>query len=237
MAPGHTNNRCYIFTPNNAAPDTGTFAATGSMAHARWYPTAVSLSDGRVLAFSGGHPVAAEVEVFDGGTWTTVAGANRTFDELYPGLHLLPSGEIFYTRAGWAAAAGTTTAYLSMTGPASGAWTDYGQQQFYDRQEGMSVLIIDTTVSPVHTSLYVFGGGVSGAATARNNSTAEVIEFSGGIAGSAWRRIADMNFGRTNVNAVVSADRPDTHYRRPQQRPEMVAYPGVADGDLRPWYR
>ena len=200
---GHTNNRCYIFTPNNAAPDTGTFAATGSMAHARWYPTAVSLSDGRVLAFSGGHPVAAEVEVFNGGTWTTVAGANRTFDELYPGLHLLPSGEIFYTRAGWAAAAGTTTAYLSMTGPASGAWTDYGQQQFYDRQEGMSVLIIDTTVSPVHTSLYVFGGGVSGAATARNNSTAEVIEFSGGIAGAAWRRIADMNFGRTNVNAVV----------------------------------
>lgn len=67
----------------------------------------------------------------------------------------------------------------------------------------MSLLMIDTTVSPEHTSLYVFGGGVSGPATARNNATAEVIEFSGGIAGSAWARIADMNFGRTNVNAVA----------------------------------
>ncbi|MBA4141817.1 MAG: DUF1929 domain-containing protein [Nitrosospira sp.] len=200
---GHTNNRCFIFTPNAANPDTGTFAPTGSMAHARWYPTALSLSDGRVLAFSGGHPIAAEVEVFDGGAWTVVSGAARSFDELYPGLHLLPSGEIFYTRAGWAGAAGTQTAYLTMTGPNNGNWNNHGEQQFYDRQEGMSLLMIDTTVTPEHTSLYIFGGGVSGPATARNNSTAEVIEFNGGVAGSSWRRIADMNFGRTNVNAVV----------------------------------
>ncbi len=200
---GHTNNRCFIFTPDATNPDSGTFGPATSMARARWYPTALSLSDGRVLAFSGGHPVAAEVEVFSGGAWTPVTGANRSFDELYPGMHLLPSGEIFYTRAGWAGAAGTQTAYLTMTGPNNGNWTDYGQQQFYDRQEGMSLLMIDMTVSPERTRLYVFGGGVSGPATARNNATAEVIEFSGGIAGSAWARIADMNFGRTNVNAVV----------------------------------
>jgi FtsP/CotA-like multicopper oxidase with cupredoxin domain len=200
---GHTNNRCFIFTPDATNPDSGTFGPAASMARARWYPTALSLSDGRVLAFSGGHPVAAEVEVFSGGAWTPVTGANRSFDELYPGMHLLPSGEIFYTRAGWAGAAGTQTAYLTMTGLNNGNWTDYGQQQFYDRQEGMSLLMIDTTVSPERTRLYVFGGGVSGPATARNNATAEVIEFSGGIAGSAWARIADMNFGRTNVNAVV----------------------------------
>jgi hypothetical protein len=200
---GHTNNRCFIFTPDTTTPDTGAFAATASMAHARWYPTAVSLSDGRVLAFSGGHPIAAEVEVYDGTNWAPVTGADRTFEELYPGLHLLPSGEIFYTRAGWAGATGTQTAYLTLTGATSGSWTDYGQEQFYDRQEGMSLLTIDTAVSPERTRLYIFGGGVSGPATARNNATAEVIEFSGGVGGSSWQRIADMNFGRTNVNAVV----------------------------------
>lgn len=94
---GHTNNRCFIFTPDTTNPDAGLFAATGSMAHARWYPTAVSLSDGRVLAFSGGHPIAAEVEVYDGTSWAAITGADRAFEELYPGLHLLPSGEIFYT--------------------------------------------------------------------------------------------------------------------------------------------
>lgn len=200
---GHTNNRSYIFSQNPAALDTGAFVATGNMAHPRWYPTAVRLSDGRVLALSGGHPVANEVEAFDGATWTVVTGATRSFGELYPGLHLLPSGEIFYTRAGWANASGTQTAYLTMTGPTTGIWSDYAQQQFYDRQEGMSLLTIDTTVSPVQFSLYVFGGGVSGPATARNNATAEVMEFAGGIAGASWRRLSDMNFGRTNVNAVI----------------------------------
>ena len=42
--------------------------------------------------------------------------------------------------------------------------------------------------------LYVFSGGASGTTTARNNATAEVIEFNGAIAGSSWRRIHDMNF-------------------------------------------
>ena len=201
---GHTNNRCYFFTPDPVNPDTGTFTSTASMARARWYPTTLRLADGRVLAFSGWSPLAQEVEVFDGtGAWNTISGANRAFEELYPGMHLLPSGEIFYSRTGWAAALGTQTAYLSLTGPATGSWTDFGQQQFYDRQEGMSLLMIDTTVSPVRTRLFAFGGGVSGTATSRNNQSAEMIEFNGGIAGASWQRLKDMNFARTNVNAVV----------------------------------
>lgn len=201
---GHTNNRCYIFTPDPVNPDTGSFTPTASMAHARWYPTALRLSDGRVLAFSGNSPLAEEVEVFDGvGTWNGISGANRAFGELYPGMHLLPSGEIFYSRTGWSGAAGTQTAYLNLTGPMAGNWTNYGQQQFYDRQEGMSLLMIDTTISPPRTRLFVFGGGVSGVATAKNNQSAEVIEFASGIAGASWKRLKDMNFARTNVNAVV----------------------------------
>jgi FtsP/CotA-like multicopper oxidase with cupredoxin domain len=204
---GHTNNRCYFFTPDPVNPDTGSFTPTASMAHARWYPTALRLGDGRILAFSGNSPLAEEVEVFDGaGTWNSISGANRAFGELYPGMHLLPSSEIFNSHTGWSGAAGSQTAYLTLTGPMTGNWSDYGQQQFYDRQEGMSLLMIDTTVSPSRTRLFVFGGGVSGVATAKNNQSAEVIEFTGGIAGAGWKRLKDMNFARTNVNAVVLPD-------------------------------
>ena len=199
---GHTNNRCYLFTPDPVNPDTGSFTPTSSMAHARWYPTALRLGDGRVLAFSGNNPLAEEVEVFNG-AWNGIGGANRAFGELYPGMHLLPSGEIFNSRTGWSGATGTQTAYLTLTGATTGNWSDYGQQQFYDRQEGMSLLMIDTTVSPPRTRLFVFGGGVSGTATAKNNQSAEVIEFNGGIVGSSWKRLKDMNFARTNINAVV----------------------------------
>ena len=203
---GHTNNRCYFFTPDPVNPDSGSFTPTDSMAHARWYPTALRLSDGRVLAFSGNSPLAAEVEVFDGvGNWSVLAGANRAFGELYPGMHLLPTGEIFNARTGWDSAAGTQTAYLTPSG-AGGSWTNHGQQQFYNRQEGVSLLMTDTTVTPPRTRLFVFGGGVGGTATTKNNQSAEVIEFQGGVAGSSWRRLRDMNFARTNVNAVALPD-------------------------------
>jgi FtsP/CotA-like multicopper oxidase with cupredoxin domain len=203
---GHTNNRCYFFTPDPVNPDTGSFTPTGSMANARWYPTALRLADGRVLGFSGNSPLAAEVEVFDGvSNWSVLAGANRAFGELYPGMHLLPTGEIFNARTGWASASGTQTAYLTLSG-AGGSWTNHGQQQFYDRQEGVSLLMTDTTVTPPRTRLFVFGGGVSGTATTKNNQSAEVIEFQGGVAGSSWRRLRDMNFARTNVNAVALPD-------------------------------
>ena len=200
---GHTNNRCYIFTADPGNPDTGSFSATGSMANARWYPTALRLADARVLGFSGNSPLALAVEVFNGAAnWSAIAGANRALGELYPGMHLLPSGEIFNSRTGWAAAAGTQTAYLTLTA-GTGSWTNHGQQQFYDRQEGVSLLMTDTTVSPPRTRLFVFGGGVSGTATTKNNQSAEMIEFEGPIAGSSWRRLRDMNFARTNVNAIA----------------------------------
>jgi hypothetical protein len=203
---GHVNNHSYIFTPG-ATPDTGSFAFSADMAFARWYPTSVSLGDGRVIAVSGDSSAEPfninEVEVFDGTSWSIVAGATKNFFGLYPGLHLLPSGEIFYTGTGWNNQGTLTTAYLTLTGPTSGFWTEYGTQEFYDRQEGMSVQFTDTTVDPVRSSLYVFGGGQDPGGAGNNNATAEVIDFDGGIAGSSWRRIADMNFGRSNINAVI----------------------------------
>ena len=214
----HTNNHSWTFTPHPTNPASGSWARLGDMAFARWYPTSVRLGDGRVLAVSGDmdvdfeRMVIPEVEVFDGhGNWSTVGGAARFFRGLYPGLHLLPSGEIFYTRTSWNAESepGTETAYLTLTGPNSGFWSDFGQQEFHDRSEGMSVMTIDTTVQPERTRLYVFGGGQSSTEPTdppfpgSNNKTAEVIEFNGSLAGASWQRIADLNFGRTNLNAIA----------------------------------
>lgn len=173
----------------------------------RWYPTLLTLADGRIFAASGAG--ATEQEIYDPGAdqWQTVAGAGREFPELYPSLNLLPSGEIFYSRAGWAQPdmALTQTAYLALTGPLSGVWTDLGQQQFHDRQEGMAVMQIDATVSPPATRLFVFGGGVSGPAAARNPQSLETIDLTA-LGGAAWSRGADMAFPRTNVNAVLLPD-------------------------------
>ena len=109
-APAGSLDSTHIFDPA-----TETWTKVNDMLRARWYPTLVPLQDGRVMAFSG--MGATDVEVYDPatGNWTLVTGAARNFPELYPSLHVVPGGEIFYSRAGWAMAdtGNTNTGYLS----------------------------------------------------------------------------------------------------------------------------
>jgi plastocyanin len=206
-APNGSVNSTHIFDPMAGAWTAAGVAA--NMARARWYPTLLTLADGRILAVSGLGGT-APIEIYEpvGNAWTVVAGADHAFGELYPSLHLLPSGDIFYSRAGWASAAGTQTAYLRFTGPNAGTWTDLGQQQFYDRQEGTAVLQIDTTVSPASAIITIFGGGVSGPPTSRNPQSCERIDVTRLSPAPAWQRIppSDMNFPRGNVSGVLLPD-------------------------------
>jgi plastocyanin len=202
-APAGSLDSTHIFDPTTEA-----WTKVNDMLRARWYPTLVPLADGRVIAFSGSG--VSDVEVYDpaSGSWTLVTGAARNFPELYPSLHVVPSGEIFYSRAGWATAdaTNTSTGYLSLTGPTNGTWSNLGALQFNDRQEGTAVVQVDTSVTPATARVTVIGGGVSGAATARNPQTAETIDLSALAPAPAWARTADMHYPRVNVNAVLLPD-------------------------------
>jgi hypothetical protein len=200
-APSGTLRATHIFDPM-----TETWSQVANMQDARWYPTVLTLEDGRIMAVSGAGT--SSVEIYDSGldTWQTVVGANRYFPELYPSLHLLPSGEIFYSRAGWAAATGAETAYLRMTGPAAGSWTNLGQQQFYDRQEGTAVIQIDASINPPVTRILIMGGGLSGSPAFRNPQSLETIDVSSLSPAPAWNRGADMHYLRTNVNGTLLPD-------------------------------
>ncbi len=200
-APSGTLKATHIFDPV-----TETWTQVADMHDARWYPTVLTLEDGRIMAVSGSG--SSTVEIYDAGTdtWQTVVGADRYFPELYPSLHLLPSGEIFYSRAGWAAAAGTQTAYLKMTGPTAGSWTNVGQQKFYDRQEGTAVIQIDASGAQISTRIFVIGGGVSGSPTVRNPQSLEAVDVSNLSPALTWNRGADMQYPRTNVNGTLLPD-------------------------------
>jgi plastocyanin len=203
-APQLSMKSTHIFDPGSE-----TWTKVADMNQARWYPTVLTLPDGRILAASG--TGASEIEVYDpaADSWQLVAGATRTFNELYPSLHQLPAGSIFYSRCGWQMAdtVDTRTAQLTLSGPTAGSWSPLGQQQFHDRQEGTAVLQIDTTVSPAATRLFVVGGGVSGAATARNPQTVETIDLTSPGPTVDWDTPAlTMNYPRANVNSVLLPD-------------------------------
>jgi hypothetical protein len=71
----------------------------------------------------------------------------------------------------------------------------------------MAVLQIDTTVTPPATRIFVIGGGVNGAAVARNPQTVEVIDLTSPGPGTAWNTPAlTMQHSRFNVNAVLLPD-------------------------------
>ena len=98
-------------------PEQNAFVQTGDTAARRWYPTLIAAGDGRYLNFSGVgkllKPVyperpedsftnVKEVERYDPetGKWTLLADSARRDLPLYPRVHLLPDGKVFYNAAG-----------------------------------------------------------------------------------------------------------------------------------------
>jgi len=85
-------------------PATGLFTDVENMAHGRWYPTVTALGDGRVMTFSGLNNTNGAtnntVEIYTVGSgWSQEYVAPWTPD-LYPRMHLLPSGKVLYSGAG-----------------------------------------------------------------------------------------------------------------------------------------
>jgi galactose oxidase-like protein/Kelch motif protein len=81
-------------------PVTQTWSALQPMAFERWYPTVITLADGRVLAVAGHTTcktcVASTPEVYDpvSNTWTPLPGAVSSIPTQYPHLFVLPDGRV-----------------------------------------------------------------------------------------------------------------------------------------------
>jgi galactose oxidase-like protein/Big-like domain-containing protein/glyoxal oxidase-like protein/carboxypeptidase family protein len=78
-----------------------TWTTVPSMKYKRWYPTATTLSDGRILVTAGWqtgeHTNAGIPEIYNPATnsWTQLTNANNPF-ETYPFIFLLPDGRIIH---------------------------------------------------------------------------------------------------------------------------------------------
>ena len=214
---GGGRNRAWKFDP-----DSETWQQTaGSMGTPlspinRWYPTVVTLGDepGRVLVVDG---IPSRMEIYSESTdsFSPVWGpggmgdtsADRSFPQLYPGLHLLPGGEIFYTPTGFriccnpapaAYPACNPSAYLKFTGynTDTAEWIETGDN---DRTTGMSVLLLQPTYPFVR--VMVVGGGDSASSTTAR--VANVSQFP-----PQWEDPFGFPDGlsRTNTNAVLLPD-------------------------------
>jgi hypothetical protein len=106
---GHVRSYVGLRDTNLFDPATSAWTRGPDMTRARWYPTAVTLADGRVLVVSGdgislntpNQPVAlinqsySLPEIYDpaANRWTSLPNAQRVMP-LYPQLHVLPDGRV-----------------------------------------------------------------------------------------------------------------------------------------------
>lgn len=174
----------------------------------RWYPTCVTLGDepGRVLIASGGP---SQMEIYAESTdsflpVTVTGGVTKSFPQTYPGLHLLPGGEIFYAPTGFRncnSSPGTyasieESGYFKFTGPTTGYWTNTGHN---DRTKGMSVLVLQPSYPFV--SVMVVGGG-----DATTSTTSQMINLS--TLAPSWGAAIPLPDGlsRINPNVVLLPD-------------------------------
>jgi hypothetical protein len=174
-----------------------------TMDEARWYPTAVTLGDNRVLVTCGN--TLGNMEIYDPATeqFDPVSmPVVKQFPARYPGFHLLPSGVIFFSRTGWhgGLTPGRNAAYFTFdsAGSNSGQWTEMTSEMTdEDRREGMSVLLLHP--SP---RIMVTGGGGESAGL----DSVETIDVSALSMASPWDPPVHLPESRTHANAVLLPD-------------------------------
>src|SRR5690242_9110655 len=147
------DNRASIFDPV-----TERFVQSQSMRDGRWYATATTLGDGRVMAFSGlglSGGTNNTVEIYDlknaGAGWSSPVTAPFS-PPLYPPMFLLPNGKVFYNGQGSGKSASGW-----IFDPAPKTWTP-SVATTGDRHYGSAVLL--PLLPPSYTPKVMnFGGG------------------------------------------------------------------------------
>jgi hypothetical protein len=173
-------------------PTTRTWAPGPLLTQKRWYPTAVSLANGKVLIFGGleSTDLASDaVDEYDSVTNTMrqlPATATQPLGT-YPRMHLMPNGQLLLSGPAREAA---------WFDPATSSWRNGGAMLFGRRTRGNSVLL------PGATRLLAVGGQSSG--TSAPTATAEIFDTA--AASPAWRVTGSMNIGRCLANTVNLPD-------------------------------
>jgi hypothetical protein len=169
----------------------GLFTDEQNMAHGRWYPTATVLGDGRVMVFSGTNETGTtdkQVEIYTVGPgWSSPTTAPWN-PPLYPRLHLLPNGNVFYSGS-------TTTSSLfnpfTLTWTTNVAVTNFSGMRTY----GSSVLLPLSPANSYKPNVMILGGGNPATATT------ELIDLS--AASPKWVSGPNMSAPRIEMNATL----------------------------------
>ncbi|MCL7945556.1 galactose oxidase early set domain-containing protein [Marinobacter sp. ATCH36] len=154
-------------------PATNTWSQSGDMEFGRWYPSLVSLANSDVFVASGvtkllkpvypedpiqsGRNVAqTETYNLETGTWSNNGPAAQRSLPLFPRMHLLPNGHVYYNAGGQAFnpfGQAYDQALWNIVGtynPESKQWTDLGYAGLPLRLNEIGLQALSTTLNPTN---------------------------------------------------------------------------------------
>lgn len=158
--PGPSTNNANAGSPKTYVfnPATSTYEARPDMAIARWYPTVVELGSGNLFTVGGLDAAGLRTntsQIFDGSTWSASKEppAELTFMPMYPALHLLKDGRLFYSGSNVFGTGPDTPGIWNFT---TNAWQPVlGLARPARRDQSMSVLLPPAQAQKV----MIMGGG------------------------------------------------------------------------------
>src|SRR6516162_1883038 len=188
--------------PRTAAydPATGNFVQLQSMADGRWYPTATTLSDGSVMILSGlaqDGSTNETIEIYKvggvGAGWSQPYPISPFSAALYPRMHLLPNGTVFYSGPG------TNSGIFypaNITDPNTHGW-QFGPTTNYSgtRTYGSSVLLPLLPSNNYKPVVMIMGGGNPA------TNTTELVDMSAN--NPTWVYGPNMSQQRIEMDAVI----------------------------------
>jgi hypothetical protein len=172
-------------------PATGQFTDVQNMAHGRWYPTVTNLPDGTLMAFSGldeNGNTNVTVEIYTVGSgWSPTYGSPFT-PPLYPRMHLIPNGKVFYSGSS------RSSRFFD---PVAHTWSSVVANTNYSgtRTYGASVLLPLTPANNYKPVVMIMGGGNPA------TNTTELIDLS--AATPQWIYGPNMSQPRIEMNATI----------------------------------
>lgn len=154
-------------------PETNTWSQSGDMEFGRWYPSLVSLANSDVFVASGvtkllkpvypedplqsgRNVVQTETYNIESGSWSNNGSAAQRSLPLFPRMHLLPNGHVYYNAGGQAFnpfGQAYDQALWNVVGtynPQSKQWTDLGYAGLPLRLNEIGLAALSTTLNPTN---------------------------------------------------------------------------------------
>jgi hypothetical protein len=196
---GHINDDIGIKDVNIFDPVTQTWSLKAPMSYARWYPTVITLSDGRVLALEGTQNckdcIASTPEIYNPATdtWQQLTSATSAFARYFPHAFALPNGKVLVTGSSQVANA-TDFAIPSRT-------LDVNTQTW--------TLVDPNTTADGLSAMYLPGklvriGGTWDDGDGSPSNATSVLDMT--AATPAWRSTAPMSISRVLHNLTILPD-------------------------------